>query len=70
MACAKTTLLFDKAKRELKEHAEHQRRERESYYKHRDKAKTNPNKYASFIVDGMDQSTCKLPKKQEIYQGQ
>jgi len=35
--------------------------ERRKYYKHVQKAKQNPNKYLSIILDGMDQSKTFLP---------
>jgi hypothetical protein len=36
--------------------------ERQKYYKHRRKARANPDKYLSLIVDGMDQAKTKVPK--------
>jgi len=43
------------------EHQRHQNGERQKYYKHRDKAKRNPNEYLSLIMDGMDQAKLKVP---------
>ena len=37
------------------------RKERNTYYRHRDKARKNPNLYASIIIDGMDQNKTNLP---------
>ena len=37
------------------------RAERNKYYKHRSKAKANPDKYMSVIIDGMDQGKHNLP---------
>ena len=37
------------------------RNSRRKYYKHRDKARRNPKKYLSLIVDKMDQATTALP---------
>ena len=38
--------------------------ERKKYYKHIRKAKTQPTKYLSIIIDGMDQQCTALPKLQ------
>lgn len=35
--------------------------ERKKYYKHQKKAESNPDKYLSIIIDGMDQSKTHLP---------
>lgn len=37
------------------------RTERNKYYKHNIKARVNPNKYLSLIIDGMDQAKHNLP---------
>ena len=39
----------------------HNRRERQKYYKHQDKAKKMPHKYMSLITDGMDSSKTNIP---------
>ena len=38
------------------------REQRENYWKHREKARRNPNKYMSLIVDAMDHSKLVIPK--------
>ena len=38
------------------------RSERRSYYKHREKAISNPEKYACIVQDGMDQAKLLLPR--------
>ena len=38
------------------------RQERKKYYSHREKARANPDKYITLIIDGMDQSKTNLPK--------
>ncbi|XP_071958009.1 uncharacterized protein [Antedon mediterranea] len=42
-------------------HLRKQNIERRKYYKHMQKARQNPNKYLSIIIDGMDQSKTDLP---------
>jgi hypothetical protein len=37
------------------------RRERKKYHSHREKARSNPNKFLTLIVDGMDQAKTNLP---------
>ena len=37
------------------------RKERGKYYHHREKARQNPDKYVTVIVDGMDQSKTNIP---------
>ncbi len=37
------------------------RDERQVYYHHRDKARRNPERYLSLILDGMDQSKTNIP---------
>ena len=37
------------------------RAERQKYYKHTDKSRGEPQKYAKIIIDGMDQSKTNLP---------
>lgn len=43
-------------------HVEKQSSERQKYYKHIQKSKTNPEKYMSVIIDGMDQHCTALPQ--------
>jgi hypothetical protein len=43
------------------DHLAHQRRQRAKYYKHRQKAIDQPDKYMSIILDAMDQKKCTLP---------
>jgi hypothetical protein len=40
---------------------EYYRKERGVYYNHRHKARNNPNKYLTIIIDGMDQSKTSVP---------
>ncbi|KAL5468782.1 hypothetical protein EMCRGX_G029899 [Ephydatia muelleri] len=42
-------------------HLEHVQKERGVYYNHRHKARNNPNKYLTIIIDGMDQSKTNVP---------
>ncbi|XP_053403165.1 uncharacterized protein LOC123565917 [Mercenaria mercenaria] len=53
------------AREELKQrrhaHLIKQSEQRRKYYKHRSKAKNNPHKYLSIIIDGMDQNKTCLP---------
>ncbi len=37
------------------------REERKTYYKHRQKARSQPQKYVTIIIDGMDQSKTNVP---------
>ena len=37
------------------------RAERRKYYNHREKARSEPNKYVTIIIDGMDQSKTNVP---------
>lgn len=38
------------------------RRERKKYQQHREKARSSPEKYATLIIDGMDQAKTNLPQ--------
>lgn len=42
------------------------RKERERYYSHRSKARSNPEKCVTIIIDGMDQSKSNLPNTKLI----
>jgi len=42
-------------------HNDQQMKERKKYYKHKHKAKENPSKYCSLILDGMDQHKTCIP---------
>jgi hypothetical protein len=44
------------------EHLEQAAEARKKYYKHNEKARHNPDKYASFIFDGMTQATTEMPR--------
>ena len=38
------------------------RDERTTYYKHREKARNDPSKYLTIIIDGMDQAKTNVPQ--------
>lgn len=40
----------------------HYSTERSKYYKHREKARNNPDKYVCVIIDGMDQAKTNIPQ--------
>jgi hypothetical protein len=61
MLGAKTTHALLYWQEQYAKHQRHQNGERQKYYKHRDKAKRNPNEYLSLIMDGMDQAKLKVP---------
>lgn len=45
------------------DHRLFQQAERQAYYGRRLLAQSHPENYVSLIVDGMQQSTCEIPKK-------
>ena len=65
MGNAKTTAAFLHKKAQFDMHNASQKAEREVYYRHRDNAKRNPNKYMCLIIDGMDQFKLKLPQYEQ-----
>jgi hypothetical protein len=65
MGNAKTTAAFLHKKAQFDTHNASQKAEREVYYRHRDNAKRNPNKYMCLIIDGMDQFKLKIPQYEQ-----
>jgi hypothetical protein len=58
----KTDQELDNVHVEWEKHLDLQARERNVYYRHKEKAKRNPSKYLSIISDGMDQNKTLLPR--------
>ena len=62
MGEAKTLSEFKHAKLQFDTHNASQKAERDAYYLHRNKAKTNPEEFMCIIIDGMDQFKLKTPQ--------